>query len=61
MIVSERLEEFIDHAESYEKPLPRYVVAELRGFLKCGRLEEGFIRCHCDCCGADLLVLRFKQ
>jgi hypothetical protein len=56
-IVAEHLEEFIAHAEeNYDRPLPRYVISELRGFLKCGRLEEGFIRCHCDGCGADLLV-----
>jgi hypothetical protein len=56
-IVSEHLDEFIAHAEkSYQRPLPRYVVSELRGLLKCGRLEEGFVRCHCDGCGVDLLV-----
>ena len=55
--MSEHLEELIAHAEeSYDKPLPRYVVSELRDFLKCGRLEEGFVRCHCAGCGADLLV-----
>ena len=37
-IVSEHLEAFIDYAAtSYERPLPRYVIKELRGFLKCGR------------------------
>jgi len=56
-LVSEHLESFVEHAEeSYAKPLPRYVLKELRGYLKCGRLEEGFLRCRCDGCGAELLV-----
>ena len=27
-----------------EKPLPQYVQRELEAFLKCGRMEPGFLR-----------------
>ena len=56
-IVSNHLEDFLNHArEQYERPLPRYVEREFRAFLKCGQFEAGFLRCHCDECGHDLLV-----
>jgi hypothetical protein len=37
-------------------PLPRFVVRELRDFLRCGILAHGFCRVHCDACGKDELV-----
>ena len=36
--------------------LPRFVTTELRDFLRCGVLSEGFARMHCDACGHDRLV-----
>ena len=42
--------------ESYESPLPRYVEDAFRSFLGCGIFGRGFIRCHCDACGEDVLV-----
>ena len=37
-VVREHLSEFIQHAaDSYERPLPRYVVSELEGYLRCGQ------------------------
>ncbi len=36
--------------------LPAFVERELRAFLKCGILEHGFVRVHCDACGKDALV-----
>jgi hypothetical protein len=38
------------------RPLPRYVLDALRGYLRCGVLSHGFTRLHCDRCGHDLLV-----
>ncbi len=56
-LVRQHLESFLAYArEHYEGGLPRYVENELRAYLKCGSFSEGFVRCHCDTCGHDLLV-----
>jgi len=36
--------------------LPRYVRKEFDEYLKCGRLEYGFLRLRCDTCQADRLL-----
>lgn len=36
--------------------LPRYVRDEFEGYLKCGRLEHGFLRVVCDECGDERLL-----
>ena len=36
--------------------LPDYVRREFEDYLKCGRLEHGFIRARCDTCHAERLV-----
>jgi ribosomal protein S27E len=38
------------------QPLPRYVEEEFEAYLKCGRLEEGFLRVRCEGCRAEKLV-----
>lgn len=38
------------------RPLPAYVEEEFEAFLKCGRLEEGFLRLRCEHCHAEKLV-----
>ncbi len=56
-LVRQHLETFLAHArDNYDGGLPRYVETELRAYLKCGVLSEGFTRAHCDACGHDLLV-----
>jgi hypothetical protein len=56
-VVTDHLDSFVDYArQHYEKPLPWYVQRELRRYLSCGIFSEGFVRCHCDGCGRDLLV-----
>ena len=56
-IVREHLETFLAHArESYDAPLPKYVRDELRGYLRCGIFDYGFIRARCDACKHDLLI-----
>ena len=37
-------------------PLPAYVVREFEEYLKCGRLEHGFLRVLCESCRAEKLV-----
>ncbi len=56
-VVRSHLETFLAHVrETYENPLPRYVEKEFRSYLKCGVFAHGFVRCHCDACGHDLLI-----
>ena len=38
------------------RPLPECVEQEFEAYLKCGRLEEGFLRVRCDACRAEKLV-----
>jgi len=36
--------------EAAGRPLPRYVQDEFEAYLKCGRLEHGFLRVRCEDC-----------
>jgi hypothetical protein len=38
------------------RPLPVHVQEEFDAYLKCGRLEEGFLRVRCEHCHAENLV-----
>jgi hypothetical protein len=38
------------------RPLPEYVETEFAAYLKCGRLEEGFLRVRCESCHAEKLA-----
>ncbi len=53
-VVLSDLETFL--ARDRERPLPRFVEREFRGFLECGILAHGFLRVHCDACGRDRIV-----
>ena len=55
-VVQEQLETFLARAHAGERPVPRFVERELRGFLRCGILAHGFLRLHCDECQHDRLV-----
>jgi hypothetical protein len=39
-----------------ERPLPDYVQREFEDYLRCGRLEHGFLRVRCDTCQVEHLV-----
>jgi hypothetical protein len=54
--VQTELETFLARAHARERPVPRFVERELRGFLGCGILAHGFVRVHCDACGLDRVV-----
>jgi hypothetical protein len=55
--VREHLATFLAYAaRMYAAPLPRYVVKAFEDYLGCGDLARGFLRCHCDGCGHDVLV-----
>ena len=56
-IVQEHLATFLEHTErTYSAPLPKYVVDTFEDYLVCGDFSQGFVRCHCDDCGHDVLV-----
>ena len=38
------------------RPLPDYIEQEFDAYLKCGHLEEGFLRLRCEDCHAEKLV-----
>jgi ribosomal protein S27E len=38
------------------RTLPDYIEQEFDAYLKCGRLEEGFLRVRCETCHAEKLV-----
>ena len=45
-IVSGHLETFLARQRERERPVPPFVERELRGFLDCGVLANGFLRVH---------------
>ena len=47
---------FADLLASQGRTLPRYVQREFGDYLKCGRLEHGFLRVRCDDCHHERLV-----
>jgi len=55
-IVDEYYPAFKQHLESQDASLPGYVEQALEEYLKCGRLEHGFLRVRCDSCHAEHLV-----
>jgi hypothetical protein len=55
-VVRENLESFLAQMREEGRALPRFVENELRGYLSCGLLGEGFVRCVCQFRGDELLV-----
>jgi len=47
---------FSTHLAEQGRGLPEYVQREFEDYLKCGRLEHGFLRVRCDTCHAEHLV-----
>lgn len=48
--------EFFAQAQEAGREVPAFVERELRGYLRCGRLEFGFAHVKCPACGYDRLV-----
>ncbi len=44
------------HLAAQGRALPGYVEQEFEDYLKCGRLEQGFLRVRCETCHAEHLV-----
>jgi ribosomal protein S27E len=55
-IVQEYWPEFQAELASHGKYLPAYVTKEFDAYLKCGRLEHGFLRVRCESCHDEKLV-----
>jgi ribosomal protein S27E len=47
---------FADLMAAQGRPLPEYVQREFEDYLKCGRLEHGFLRVRCTSCHQEQLV-----
>ncbi len=47
---------FVAHLAAEGRPLPDYVHQEFEDYLKCGRLEHGFLRVRCESCRHERLV-----
>ena len=48
--------EFLAYMESQGKILPTHIKKEFDAYLKCGRLEQGFLRVRCEECHHERLV-----
>jgi len=55
-VVQEYWPEFQAELASHGRYLPAYVTKEFDEYLKCGRLEHGFLRVRCDSCHDEKLV-----
>ena len=55
-VVEEHYPEFLSHLSESDKTLPQYVQTEFEEYLKCGRLEHGFLRVQCESCHKEQLV-----
>ena len=55
-IVQEYWPEFQAELASHGKYLPAYVTQEFDEYLKCGRLEHGFLRVRCEACHDERAV-----
>ena len=55
-IVQEYWPEFQAELASHGRYLPAYVIKEFDEFLKCGRLQYGFLRVRCEACHDEKLV-----
>lgn len=47
---------FLARIEADGRTLPQFVRREFEDYLKCGRLEHGFLRVRCTDCHAEKLV-----
>ncbi|MFM7119329.1 MAG: transposase zinc-binding domain-containing protein, partial [Gammaproteobacteria bacterium] len=55
-IVEQHLATLQDELQRQEAPLPRFVLTEFQDYLRCGRLEYGFVRVKCNGCRHEHLV-----
>ena len=56
LVVSQHYPAFVEQMAADGRPLPGFVRREFEAYLKCGRLEHGFLRVRCETCRAEKLV-----
>jgi hypothetical protein len=56
-LVEEHYPEFLELLSAQGRSLPEYVRREFEDFLKCGRLEHGFLRVRCADCHTERLLV----
>ena len=55
-LIEQHCPALVEQLEAQGKSLPTHVHREFEAYLKCGRLEHGFLRVRCDKCHFDRLV-----
>jgi len=55
-VVEQHYPAFLAHLEAEGRNLPDYVQQEFTDYLRCGRLEHGFLRVRCESCHHEKLV-----
>jgi ribosomal protein S27E len=55
-VIEHHLPEFKAELRDQHRALPRFVLREFDDYLRCGRLEHGFVRVKCTGCRNELLV-----
>jgi hypothetical protein len=55
-IVEHQYPKFVAHLAEQGRSLPAYIEQEFEDYLKCGRLEHGFLRVRCEHCHHERLV-----
>jgi Transposase zinc-binding domain len=55
-VLTEHLETFLDRARTEDHALPVHVEKELREYLNCGVLGNGFVRLQCEDWGKERVV-----
>ena len=55
-VIETNLPAFLKYQHARDAALPRFVTAEFKDYLRCGRLEYGFIRVKCEGCRHEHLV-----
>ncbi len=55
-IVEQHLSSLQDELRRHETALPHFVLNEFDDYLRCGRLEHGFLRVKCNGCSQEHLV-----
>ena len=55
-IIEKYYPQFLAHMAQQDTDLPMYVRSEFEEYLKCGRLEHGFLRVRCESCHNEFLV-----
>ncbi|HHT9951394.1 TPA: transposase zinc-binding domain-containing protein [Legionella pneumophila] len=55
-VIEEYYPAFLSHLAELEKSVPQYVQDEFESYLKCERLEHGFLRVQCESCHVEQLV-----